>query len=426
MLIGKENGTPLRVLSIYAHPDDETFCAGGTLAKYAAAGAEIMVVSATHGEAGQIRDANAATRRTLGKTRAREMRQACQYLGVQHVVCLDYDDGKLQELDQSILVARVTGIIRDFRPDIVLTFGNDGAYGHPDHITIGAATDEAFKLASDPEPFSGQMTIGAADLAPHAPARLYHSYFPRRPGLLLQHLVRWLRGLDSRFQGTLDFVHGLLILAEETCTLGYNSDYVSIEWYPPGFYIVEQGEPAVSLFLILSGHAEVVREYPDGRIQKLNDIGAGYFFGEDGIATNQPRNANIIARDSVSCLVLSPGKPTPFAGRGETAQYSTHDTPRSSEHMAATTCVDVSDYVAQKVAAIAAYRTQYPIAPDMLPETILRDMFSHEYFVRIHPRVEMEAELYPLRWRQGVSSPVARGHRLVHTVPGGPRRRTAI
>ena len=81
--------TPLRLLGVYAHADDETCCAGGTLAKYVAAGAEVMVVSMTQGEAGQIRDAHAATRRTLGMVRAEELRRACQELGVQHVRCLN-------------------------------------------------------------------------------------------------------------------------------------------------------------------------------------------------------------------------------------------------------------------------------------------------------------------------------------------------
>ena len=89
------NGQRLRLLGIFAHPDDETFCIGGTLAKYIAGGAEAMVVSFTRGEAGQIRDAAIATRRTLGEHRARELHRACQTLGVQHVRCLDYGDGTI-------------------------------------------------------------------------------------------------------------------------------------------------------------------------------------------------------------------------------------------------------------------------------------------------------------------------------------------
>ena len=385
------NLSHLKLLAVYAHPDDETFCAGGTLAKYAAAGAEILVVSMTRGEAGQIRDAYLATRRTLGTTRVLELQRACRQLGVSQVMCLDYGDGKLAALDPAILVAKTTELIRSFRPDIVLTFGNDGAYGHPDHIAVGAATDEAFQVSGDPSHAPEHL---AAGLSPHTPAQLYHSYFPRSPGLLLEHLVNWLKTLDTRFCGNLDFVRGLVVLAEETTTSGYSSDNVRVEWYPPGFYIVEQGEPAMSLYLILSGQADVIRELPDGRVEKLNEIGPGFFFGEDGLATQRPRNAHIIAHDSVSCLVLSPSEPKPFVGRGTEAQYTTHAEAREIEPVSATTRIDVSDFVPQKVAAIASHRTQCPIEPGMLPDGILREIFAYEYFIRIHPRVEMATEFW--------------------------------
>jgi LmbE family N-acetylglucosaminyl deacetylase len=65
--------------------------------------------------------------------------------------------------------------------------------------------------------------------------------------------------------------------------------------------------------------------------------------------------------------------------------------------MAATTCIDVSDYMSQKISAIAAYRTQCPITPDLLPEVIWRDIFAHEYFVRIYPGIEMETDFYDIR-----------------------------
>src|SRR5712692_6231046 len=80
------------------------FAVGGTLAKYAARGDEAMVFSATRGQAGQIRDASAATRHTLGSVRDQELRRACAILGVQHVVCADYMDGALREADFDELV----------------------------------------------------------------------------------------------------------------------------------------------------------------------------------------------------------------------------------------------------------------------------------------------------------------------------------
>jgi LmbE family N-acetylglucosaminyl deacetylase len=381
---------PLKLLGVYAHPDDETFCAGGTLAKYVAGGAEAMVFSATRGEAGQIRDPHAATRQTLGEMRCLELQRACQELGVQGVICRDHGDGKLKDIEQHLLVEEVVKLIRTFRPDVVLTFGDDGAYGHPDHIAIGAATDEAFFLSGDPKQFPQQIADG---LSPYAPTRLYHSYFPRNRQLLLNHLVRWLKSLDRRFHGTLDFINGLLFFADESTSLGYSSDHVDVGWYPPGFSIIEQGEPPSSLYLLLSGSVEVFQDNPDGSRCKVNELGPGIFFGEEGLASGKPRNAHVVARDCVTCLVFSPGAPTAFAGRGEGAKVATEETSVFSSPIPATTCIDVTEFIPQKIAAVASYRTQYPISTDMFSLDLLKDLMGREYFVRIHPKPGMETEL---------------------------------
>jgi LmbE family N-acetylglucosaminyl deacetylase len=114
---------PARLLGVFAHPDDEIFCAGGTFAKYARAGAVTMVVSATRGEAGQIRDAAAATRRTLGTVREAELRQAGVTLGVTSTRCLSYKDGGLQDVDPSVLSSELAVLISTFQPDAAVTFG---------------------------------------------------------------------------------------------------------------------------------------------------------------------------------------------------------------------------------------------------------------------------------------------------------------
>ena len=373
-----------RILGVFAHPDDEVFVAGGTFAKYVDRGAEAMVLCATRGQAGQIRDARVATRHTLGAVREAELRQACAILGIQHVTCLDYVDGRLRNADFEALVASVADAMRAFRPDAVITFGEDGAYGHPDHVTISSATTQAFDLIREP----------AGDERRPQP-RLYHSHFARSRVLLLERLARWLVGLETRFRGSSEFVQSLSLFAEESATLRYASDFIDVRWFPAGTYIIEQGEVGDSLFLIISGHADVAEEPRLGEVRTLRRLGPGEFFGELALVSERPRSAHVIALDTVTCLVLSPAPPAPFEPRG-TAPPTTD--PRSSERSdwtgeLPTTCIDVSAQVDRKVAAIAAQRSQFPIQPDLFPRSMLQEMLGREYFVRIRPPRELESEL---------------------------------
>ncbi|HUS13792.1 MAG TPA: PIG-L family deacetylase [Chloroflexia bacterium] len=385
-------GAP-RILGVFAHPDDEVFVAGGTLAKYAAAGSEIMVVSATKGQAGQIRDARIATRRTLGEVRAAELHVSSAKLGVQHSVCWDYGDGMLQELDPELLVGDVVRTIRSFRPDVVMAFGPDGGYGHPDHITMSLVTTDAVRRAADAAEFREQIAGG---LHPHQPGRYYHSCFPQSRLLLLERLVQWLVQHKERFKGSLDFVQALMLLSEESTMLKYAGDFMSISWYPPGFYIVEQGEAATNLYLILAGRAQAVVEHADGTLEAQVVLEPGMFFGEKGLAYGKPRNAHVIAAESTTCLIFSPGKPSNFAGRGEDAHLvdgAPIDGPLTIDAGPATTCIDVSDFVRQKVEAMAAHRSQFALDPDMLPLSIMQELFGREYFIRVYPARDLAAEL---------------------------------
>ena len=384
-----------RILGVFAHPDDESFCAGGTIAKYVAAGAEVMVVSATRGEAGEIRMPSVATRRTLGAVREQELHLACQPLGIQHARCLDHMDGTLKDVDQEVLTGQITEIIRTFRPDVVITFGPDGGYGHPDHIAISAATTAACMRSGERDRFPEHI---AAGLEPHQSARLYYSYFPPKRQLLLEQLVQWLVQVEKGFRGTLDFAYALLLLCEEATLLRYSSDHFAINWYRSGFSILEQGEPANSLYLILSGTANVIRESADGSLQFRTQLEPGDFFGEEGLAYKKPRNAHVVAAENVTCLVFSPGVPTAYLGRGEDAhltQFATANGQDEAGMMGATTCIDVGPYIQQKIAAIAAHRSQYALEADILPLPILQELMGQEYFVRIHPAPEIETELLP-------------------------------
>jgi len=382
---GVPSGSRLRLLGVFAHPDDETFCAGGTFARYAGQGAEIMVVSATRGQAGQIRDAAAGTRRTIAAVREAELRLACQRLGVTTVRCLDHVDGTLADAGFAALVAEVAEVIGEFGPDAVITFGPDGGYGHPDHVTISAVTTAACQQAAGLGHRPGRAAAGAAG----RPPRLYYRCFPPGDLLILERLATWLTSRPDRFAGTPAFAHALLLLAEAAGTMGHSRDHVQVRWYPPGSYVVEQGEAAAELFLILSGEAEVWHERNGGRREQLRRIGAGEFFGELGIATHRPHSADVVAAASLTCLVLSPALPAKFAGRGQGARLAgvlpcaaATASPAAANVRAGqgVICCDVSGQVMRKVEALSAYRSQVPLEPGMFPRFLLQEMFGCEYF----------------------------------------------
>jgi LmbE family N-acetylglucosaminyl deacetylase len=381
-------GGRCRLLGIFAHPDDETFCAGGTFARYAGQGAEIMVLSATRGQAGQIRDAAAGTRRTIAAVREAELRLACERLGVARVRCLDHIDGTLADLEFSALVDEVAEVICEFRPDIVITFGPDGGYGHPDHVIISAVATAACLRAADPGRRSDRMVTSWL----RQPPRLYYSHFPPGDLLILERLAAWLTSKPNRFVGAAAFGHALLLLAEAAGTMRHIRDHVQVRWYPPRSYVIEQGEAAVELFLILSGEAEVWQESSSGCRERLRRLGAGEFFGELGIASWRPRSADVIAAAGLTCLVLSPAPPANFAGRGEGARLA--GTPTGTRANTPPTIADqptgqgtvsceVSGEVGRKVKALSAYRSQFLLEPNMFPEFLLKEMFGREYFIPV-------------------------------------------
>ena len=377
---GLPSGGRCRLLGVFAHPDDETFCAGGTFACYAGQGAEIMVVSATRGQAGQIRDAAAGNRRTIAAVREAELRLACERLGVTKVRCLDHVDGTLADAEFSALVEEVAEVIREFRPDVVITFGPDGGYGHPDHVTISAVTTAACQRAAG----AGHRPDRTATGPLRRPPRLYYRCFPPGDLLITERLAAWLTSRPGRFAGTPAFAHALLLLAEAASTLGHIRDHVQVRWYPPGSYVIERGEAAAGLFLILSGEAEVWQEGTGGRRAQLRRLGVGEFFG------HRHRSADVVAAASLTCLVLSPAPPAKFAGRGRGARLAgaapgaPADPPAAAGTARAgqgVVCCDVSGQVKSKVEALSAYRSQFPLEPGMFPEFLLREMFGREYFV---------------------------------------------
>lgn len=158
------------LMAVYAHPDDEAFGSGGTLAKYAAQGCDVYVVTATRGEAGTIATPELANPANLPDVREQELRCACRIYGAHPPIFMGYQDGQLTIVHQGQAVARLVRIIRELRPDVLITFGPDGIYGHYDHIAVHRWASIAFDLAADPDCFP-DLLQGACQ--PHQVRKLY-------------------------------------------------------------------------------------------------------------------------------------------------------------------------------------------------------------------------------------------------------------
>lgn len=176
----KPEPAALRLLAVLAHPDDESLGLGGTIARYAAEGAHVSLVTATHGQAGRYRGIAPGAEGhpgadALAVIRERELRAAARELGIRDVALLGYRDQQLDQADPAEVIARIVVQIRRSRAQVVVTFGPDGAYGHPDHIAISQFTSAAIVAAADP---SFATSDDGQPQAPHAISKLYFVAWP--------------------------------------------------------------------------------------------------------------------------------------------------------------------------------------------------------------------------------------------------------
>jgi LmbE family N-acetylglucosaminyl deacetylase len=177
----------LSLMAVYAHPDDEQGISG-SLAKYARQGVNTTILCATRGEVGEIAPGTNATPETLGHVREAEMRCAAAKIGLRHLFMLDYRDSGmagtpenadprcLHQANLLTVAEQVTRIVREQRPQVMVTFDAWGGYGHPDHIQMHKAALMAFWMAADERSFPEQLKNG---LEPWAPAKLYFNVWPR-------------------------------------------------------------------------------------------------------------------------------------------------------------------------------------------------------------------------------------------------------
>ena len=193
-----------RLLGIFPHPDDEGTMSGALLT-YGQAGVETGLVCITHGEVGEIADPALATPETLGVVREGEMRAAAEALGVGNLWILGYRDSgmagtsdnqnphALVQANPAEVVGRLVAIIREFRPQVLVTFDETGGYGHPDHIAAYKHATSAFYAAADAVQYP---ELGAA----HLVSKLYYSSIPRSA---LRKMGTWMQNQDLGSQAWL-------------------------------------------------------------------------------------------------------------------------------------------------------------------------------------------------------------------------------
>lgn len=159
----------LKLMCILGHPDDESLGTGGILAKYASEGIETYLVTATRGERGWFgpKDENPGLAE-LGRIRERELLSAADVLGLQEVSILDYVDGDFDQADPKEVIGKIVGHIRRVKPDVVVTFDQNGLYGHPDHVAICQFASAAVMAAAD------AMYPDVSEYLPHRVSKLYY------------------------------------------------------------------------------------------------------------------------------------------------------------------------------------------------------------------------------------------------------------
>lgn len=201
--------TGLRLMAIHAHPDDESSKGAATMAKYAAEGNRVLVVTCTDGRRGDVLNPAMDCPGVLDNildVRREEMARAAAALGVEHV-WLGYEDSGLPEgdplpplpegsfavQDPEDVAVKIVEQIREFRPHVIITYDENGGYPHPDHLMVHAVSMIAWERAGDPDfaPEAG---------APWTPLKLYysHGFILRRMKLLQERLIQ--RGQKSPYE----------------------------------------------------------------------------------------------------------------------------------------------------------------------------------------------------------------------------------
>jgi len=222
-----------KILTVLAHPDDESFGMGGTLALYAELGHEVHLICMTRGEAGEVDPEFLENYDSIADLRTAELLCAAENLGLAHVEFLDYCDSGMVGSDKNVdpkslinapkeeVVEKIVKYIREYKPDVVLTFDPEGGYKHPDHIYCHQVAVEAFEKAADEKEFPGMGEV-------YQGGKLLFHFFPRK---FFRFVVRTLRifGVNTSNYGKNEDIDLDEIVSSPDYPPNYKINYRSVE-----------------------------------------------------------------------------------------------------------------------------------------------------------------------------------------------------
>jgi LmbE family N-acetylglucosaminyl deacetylase len=280
-----------RLLLSFAHPDDESFGCGGLIARYVAEGVDVHYLCATNGDVGTVSPELLNDYNSVAELRLAELEKASKILGFKSVIRLNYKDSGMMsdtlkddpaclwQADHDDLTRRVVEVIRDIKPQVVITFNKYGGYGHPDHIKIMRATEDAFHKAGDP-------TYITAGQQPYAPQKLYYTSIPSffiRLGVWVMRL----QGKDPRKAGRNQDIDIQAILDNvEPYHTQVNIRSYYDTWDQANACHVSQGGgrifPLQRLLRLLNGSQSLTRVHPKPAQNKIDehDVFAGVHLDE--------------------------------------------------------------------------------------------------------------------------------------------------
>jgi LmbE family N-acetylglucosaminyl deacetylase len=194
ILYGRRTEITMRILAVFAHPDDEAFGPAGTLSRYSLTGHTVRLVTLTHGEAGTLGPAKHLTQQELGRLRATELKCSAESLHVSEQAIYDLPDGKLAQLPDETGLGIIRAEIEHFHPDAMITFHAAGISGHPDHQTAARWCLQVVQECANPRRLFGY------GISEDQARRIHHRKLAPIPEVELTHVIDVSQYLRYKFK----------------------------------------------------------------------------------------------------------------------------------------------------------------------------------------------------------------------------------